>query len=150
MRTMTLFSTIFAKRCTAGLALLVWVFMFFSGVANACLLERGTVHDGATGSGVSVVPPMRAAHELHGGEAHGDDSAATASRKSCLKACDDGSKSLPKAPTGIDAADPGVAILFALAWLEGASAALPSGRGLAPVPTDTGPPIRVRFARLAL
>ncbi len=147
---MTLFFTTLAKRRAAMLVLVAWVFMLVSGITNACLLERGTAQHGWSGAGHSANPPMPVAHDLHRGDAHGDDTTATASRKSCLKACDDGSKSLLKAPAGIDLADPGPALQFASGWDAAASAALPSGQVLDPVPPDMGPPIRVRFARLAL
>ena len=119
---------------TAVVVLLVWLFALASGVANACLLEAPGTHS----------------HEPQASVLDHDDDATHAARESCLKVCSDGAQS----PTTQDPrplqADLGPALLVAVLW----NPALPVAAAPRPISPDpppaTGPPIRVRFARLAL
>ena len=139
---MNLFSNTRAKRTTAFVVLLVWLFAVASGVANACLLEGPGTHSHSAAAG--------AAKAGHAGAVHGHDDDSDTSKESCLKVCDDGSIALVKVQTGFDLTDPGMAPLVAIVW----SAAVPVvSMRLRPVdlqPAIVGPPFRVRYSRLAL
>lgn len=146
---MPFFSSPLAKRSTAFVVLLVWMFALGSGVANACLLEAPAPHAMATGaSGEHAHAPDALAAHSHDAAGHGDPSGS--SKESCLKACDDGSHTLLKAYSGLDHADPGPAPLFTTLWIGAVPVVLAFSRihGLQ-VPI-LGPPFRVRYARLAL
>ena len=85
------FSNNHAKRSTALVAMLVWVFALASGMANACLLEVPGAHAHATKHAHA-----EAAHEVASstGDAVADgdrDDDADSSKEACLKTCDDGS-----------------------------------------------------------
>lgn len=128
------------KRHTAFVVLLVWLFALASSVANACLLEPNEPQPGAAQKGVATTLQAPAGH-------HGDPGDIP---QSCLKVCDDGARALPKAYAGIDHNDPGPAPLLATLWTASqpvAAAPLPLADLAAPV---FGPPLRVRYARLAL
>ena len=92
-------------------------------------------------------PALLALHAVAIG-GHNDDSGT--SRAPCLKVCDDGSRSAPKAFSGIDQGDPGPAPVAA-AWWTTAMAVGPTPRRVGHLePTASGLPIRVLYARLAL
>lgn len=141
---MSFFSTSRTKRTTAFVVLLVWLFAVASGVANACLLEEPGPHPHlATGHAPAVLDDDAGVV----GDHHNDSDT---SKESCLKVCDDGSKAPVKLHTGFDLTDPGMAPLVAIAW----SAAAPVVTGPSPrvdlQPPIGGPPLRVRYSRLAL
>ena len=138
------------KRNTSLLVLLAWLFALASSVANACFLETDEPHSvAAKGS----APPMsHAAAELpvqlgtHAGHHDGSDS----TKESCLKVCDDRTHTLPKAYSGVDHNDPGQAPLVTTLW-TGSLLVVSAHRRVhdSAVPVG-GPPLRVRFSRLAL
>ncbi|MBC7954680.1 MAG: hypothetical protein H7Y33_02255 [Cytophagales bacterium] len=146
---MPFFFSPLAKRSTAFVVLLVWIFALGSGVANACLLEAPGQHSRATSGSErhDHAPDALAAHS-HEAAVHDDDPGT--SKESCLKACDDGSHTLLKAYAALDHADPGSAPLVTTLWATGVPVVLGFSRvdGLQ-VPI-VGPPFRVRYSRLAL
>ena len=133
---MKVFSTTRTKRSPAFVALLVWLFALASGVANACLLELPDRHSNA----VSASHPTA--------KWVGDD--LDTSTESSLKCCDDGTIALPNGHSGVDQIDPGSAPLVATLWTPSAHvASVP--RRLDDLQLHTvGPPLRVRYSRLAL
>ena len=146
---MPFFSSRLAKRSTALVVLLVWMFALGSGVANACLLEAPGPHSFATSGSADHghVSEASPAHP-HDAAGHGDDPGAL--KESCLKACDEGSHTLLKPNSGLDHADPGPAPVVTTLWAAAVPVVLAFSRidGLQ-VPI-VGPPFRVRYSRLAL
>ena len=132
------FSNHRAKRNTAFVVLLAWLFALATGMANACLLETPGTHSHA------------AAPAGHG-EAIGDhDDDANPAKQACLKTCDDGSNAPVKLQTGLDLSDPGLAPLVATVWNAATPViSAPCRFDALQVPT-VGPPLRVRYARLTL
>jgi len=147
---MKLFSNIRAKRNTAFMVLLVWLFSLASGVANACLLEaRGTHSHVATAasSEATHAPVILPGHA--GAVADHDDDLHTF-KAPCLKVCDDGSRSFPKQDATVAQPDPGPALIVLVLW--GAVApVVPTLRQMDDrQPATPGLPLRVRYSRLAL
>ncbi|WP_309678591.1 hypothetical protein [Polaromonas sp.] len=148
---MKLFSNTRAKRNTALMVLLVWLFALASGVANACLLEaRGTHSHAATAgsAGTTHAPAIVPGHA--GAIADHDDDSHTL-RAPCLKACDDGLHSFPKQDLTVAQTDPGPAPLVAVLWTA-ATPVVSSFRRMDDRQQPVTPelPIRVRYSRLAL
>ena len=147
---MKFFADARTKRNTAFAMLLVWVFALASGVANACFLETPGHHSTAVkgAAATTIQAPAELVAHLVATAAHHDD--ANSTRQSCMKVCDDGTHSLPKAYLGVDLADPGPPTL--VTTLRTASMSVVS----APRRVDDlaipilGPPLRVRYSRLAL
>ena len=137
-RTRTLRRTAFA----AFAALLAWLFAVAAGVATACLLETPAV--GAVVSKVAVLEPSHP-HVL-AGHAEESDSA----KKSCLESCVGGTQVLPKAQAGADQSDPGPAPLFTTLWTASTEPVLASRQLHKLQLPIVGPPLRVRYSRLAL
>lgn len=147
---MKFFADIRTKRNTALAMLLVWVFALASGVANACFLNEPG-HDSTAVKG-SAARAKQAPAELVADRgataAHHDDAANT--KESCLKVCEDGKHSLLKATAGVDQADPGPPPLVTTLW-TGSMAFVLAPRRLNDLAIPIlGPPLRVRYARLAL
>jgi hypothetical protein len=138
-----------ARRSTAFMVLLVWLFALASGVANACLLQVPQTHShglaAAKFSGMAHAP----AGASHAGASasHGDEGHASAAP--CQKVCDDGSRSVPQPDLKFAQPDPGPAPLVVL-W----TAATPVVSAPGPMddlqPATPGLPLRVRYSRLAL
>ena len=129
-------------RNTAFAVLLVWLFSVAAGVANACLLETPALS--AVASGAAVLEPGQP-HALAG---HADDS--NPAKESCLKSCDVGTQALPKAQAGADQSDPGPApLVTTLRAVSTKPAPASRQRNELQVPI-VGPPLRVRYSRLAL
>ena len=147
---MNLFSNPRAKRTTAFVVLLVWLFAVASGVANACLLEAPGVHShGATARWAKTgQAPVQLAGHAGAVDDHDDDS--DSPKESCLKVCDDGSKAPVKLHTGFDLTDPGMAPLVAVAWNAASPVVSGPCRRVDLQPPIAGPPVRVRYSRLAL
>ena len=147
---MKFFADIRTKRNSAFAMLLVWVFALASGVANACFLEAPRHHSTAMkGSAATAnqAPAELVAHQ-DATAAHHDD--ADSARQSCLKVCDDGTHSLPKAYSGVDHADPGPATLVTTLWTESTPVVSAPRRVDDLAIPILGPPLRVRYSRLAL
>ena len=138
------------KRNTAFVVLLVWLFALASSVANACLLETHEPHSrAATQSAASAnQAPAELQARMGTAASHHDDS--DGSKESCLKVCDDGTHTLLKAYPGGDDIDPGPASLFATLW-TGSPDVISAPRRMDDLAIPiVGPPLRVRYSRLAL
>lgn len=147
---MKLFAHTRTKRNTALVVLLVWLFALASSVANACFLESYEPQSRAAKN--SEASTSRAPAELlaqPGADAgHHDDPDGT--KESCLKVCDDGTRTLPKAYASVDHNDPGPAPLVAALW-TGSPGVVSAPRRLDDLAIPiVGPPLRVRYSRLAL
>ncbi len=147
---MNFFSDTRTRRNTAFVVLLVWLFALTSSVANACLLETNKPHSGAaqksTATTIQAPAEWLAAKGADAG--HHDDSDGT--KESCLKVCEEGTHTLPKAYSGVDHADPGPAFLVATLWVASQHVvSVPRRADVLAIPI-VGPPLRVRYARLAL
>jgi hypothetical protein len=147
---MNLFSSTFAKRNTALVVLLVWVFALASGAANACLLEVRETHGHLTeAAGPGAVATLKVSAG-HAGAVVGHDEDADASKMPCLKACADVAQSLPKQDLKAAQADPGPAPLVLVLWTAATPALLPLHQTELVQPLAPERPVRVRYSRLAL
>lgn len=147
---MNLLSNIRAKRNTALLVLLAWLFAVASGVANACVLEaRGTHHQAAIAglSGTAQPSVVSAGHAGAVADRTGDPHAA---KVPCLKTCDDSAHSVPKRDLTAAQTDPGPAHLVAVLWTAATPVISPPSRMGDVQPVAPERPIRVRYSRLAL
>ena len=138
------------RRSTAWLMLCVWMFALASGIANACALEvRGShIHAMVAGDHSGVASWAHAAEDSgadldHDGDSHD-------SKTPCLKACDDGSLSLLKHSAVPDLTDPGAAFVVAFAWAPSAPVLSVGSRAHHLRSLSFGPPLRIRYVRLAL
>ena len=147
---MNFFADTRSKRNTAFAMLLVWVFALASGVANACLLETPGHHFRAVKgpAAATLQAPTEWVAHLDATAGHHDD--ADSIRPSCLKACDDGTQGLPKANSGVDHADPGPPTLVTTQWTRSMPVVSAPRRVDGWVMPVVGPPLRVRYSRLAL
>jgi len=147
---MKFFADTRARRNTAFVLLLVWLFALGSSVANACLLE--TYEPQSRAAKKSAVSTSQAPVELlaqRGTDArHHDDSDGTI--ESCLKVCDDGTRTLLKAYSGVDHIDPGSAPLVAILWTASQHVVSAPRQADDLAMPMVGPPLRVRYSRLAL
>jgi hypothetical protein len=147
---MKFFADTRAKRHTALAVLLVWLFALASGVANACFLET---HE-PRGRAVKELtqPPSHAPvgllAPLDVGAGHHDDS--DSAKESCLKVCDDGTHTLPKAGSGVDHNDPGPAPWISTLWTGSSQVVSAPRRADDSAIPIVGTPLRVRYSRLAL
>ena len=147
---MKLFSNTRAKRNTAFMVLLVWLFALASGVANACLLEARQTHahiataasSEASAHAAVILPGHTGAVADGVGEQH--------FKAPCLKVCDDGTRSFPKQDGAVAQNDAGPAPLVQVLWGK-AAPSIPTLRPMdARQPATPELPIRVRFSRLAI
>ncbi|MEO5661134.1 MAG: hypothetical protein ABIQ90_15265 [Polaromonas sp.] len=140
-----------AKRNTALVMLLVWLFALTSGVANACLLQAsGSYNHGFSVAHPPAIEVMPESSAGHAGAIVNRDADSDAFKASCLKVCDDRSQSLLKQRSAFDSTDHVLAPLIAVAWTTTTSFVSAPRRAnnlRSPAP---GLPIRVRFSRLAL
>ena len=149
---MNLFINTRTKRGITVVMLLVWLFAVASGVANACLLETPGHHRHSSEeeytSAAREAPEIVIENTEAYASPHNKDS--DLSQAPCQRVCDDGVQTLLKHPSAIDLTDIGQATFVAIVWpapaqltslsIWAADLSLPA----------TGPPIRVRFSRLAL
>ena len=138
------------RRSTAWLMLCVWMFALGSGIANACALEVRGPHTHAMAGGVhpEVASLTHAAEDAgvdsdHDGHSHD-------SKIPCLKACDEGSLSLLKHSAIPDLTDVGAAFVVGFGWVPPAPVLSASSRAHHLRPLSSGPPLRIRYVRLAL
>ena len=147
---MKLFSNTRAKRNTAFMVLLVWLFALTSGVANACLLEARQTHSHVA----TAASPEASAHASvifpgHTG-AVADGVGESHFKAPCLKVCDDGMRSFPKQDSTVAQNDAGPAPLVQVLWGRVAPS-IPTLRHMdVEQPATPELPIRVRFSRLAI
>lgn len=138
------------RRRTAWLMLFVWMFALASGVANACALEaRGSHTDAMVAGDRSDVASWAHAAEDSGADLDHDGDSHD-SKAPCLKACDEGSLSLLKHSVVPDLTDPGAAFVVAFAWAVSVPVLSARSRAHHLRPLSSGPPLRVRYMRLAL
>ena len=147
---MKFFADIRTQRNTAFAMLLVWVFALASGVANACLLETPDHHSTAVNrsAAIPIQAPAEWAAHVDASDGHHDDADST--KESCLKVCDDGTHALSKVYPGVDHTDPGPPPLVTTLWtgsMPVVSAPCRLDDSAIPI---VGPPLRVRYSRLAL
>lgn len=139
-----------AKRRTAAVVLLAWLFALASGVANACFLETHEPYGAAVKASAPPASHASAALPASLGANAGHDDDSDGSKESCLKVCDDGARALPKAYSGVDHNDPGPAPLVATRWTGSRHLVSALRREDALAVPIVGPPLRVRYSRLAL
>ena len=147
---MKFFANSRTKRNTAFMVLLVWLFALASSVANACFLEKDEPQSRAAKKSVATTShaPATLLAQLGTDAGHHDDSDST--KESCLKVCDDGTHTLPKAYSGVDLTDPGPAPLVATLWTASQHVVSAPRRADDLAIPIVGPPLRVRYSRFAL
>ena len=142
-----------AKRNTAFVMLLLWLFALTSGVVNACILDGGRAqnHHGALGHAHATTVATEGSDE-HAGSTDDHHADELSPKASCLKVCGDSSQALAKLSSGIvDPVDPGSAPLFmAVIWTTAAPVASALSRVDDFAPPRPREPISIRFLRLAL
>jgi len=148
---MKLFSNTRARRNTAFMVLLAWLFALTSGIANACLLQAPATHAHmiatagypalADAPGIPTGPAGGVAG--HNGDLHSDNAP-------CLKVCDEGSRSVPKHDVTAVQPDPGPAPRVVVLWTADAPLVAALGNRDDLLPSTQSLPLRVRYARLAL
>ena len=147
---MKFFADTGTKRNTAFAMVLVWVFALASEVANACFLETQEHHARASKGPAAATLQMPAEWVAHLDATAGHHDDVDSITESCLKVCDDGTHSLPKATSGVDHADPGPPPLVMTLW-AGSMLVVAAPRRVDDLAIPIlGPPLRVRYSRLAL
>ena len=147
---MKFFAHTCTKRNIAFVVLLVWLFALASSVANACFLETYEPHSRAAKNSVAETSQAPAELPAHMGTDAVHRSDSDGPKESCLKVCNDGTNTLPKAYAGVDHTDPGPALLIATLW-TGAGPVVPVPHRMDDLAIPiVGPPLRVRYSRLAL
>ena len=152
------FSNKRTRRNTAVAALLVWLFALSSGIANACLLEAPSrthshTHSHGHSHAATAASELQHSHVGLTGHTVAIESAEHASdvpKNACLKVCDDGSKATVKFQTSSDLPDPGMPPVVAIVWDAATPVACAPCEMDDVQPSIVGPPIRVRYSRLAL
>lgn len=137
------------RRSTAWLMLCVWTFALAAGIANACALEVRGSHTPAMTAGEhpEVASSAHAAEDKGADSDH--DAHSHSSKASCLKACDEGSLPLLKHSVVGDLTDPGAAFVVASGWAVSLPVLSASSRAHHLWPLSLGPPLRIRYVRLA-
>ena len=151
---MKFFSTHPARRASAFVVLLVWLFALAAGVANACLLQVSAPRYGGgdTAVAAAVQVPTRLTDHAHASAGHNDgysDGSGTF-HAACLTVSDDGSRLAPRAFSGIGYTDPGPSPVTAVRWSTVMAVLATPHRIEHLAPRVSGLPIQLRFARLAL
>ena len=147
---MKFFADTRTKRHTAFVVLLVWMFALASSVANACFLETDQPHSRAMKKSAATTVEAPAGLHTQLGTDAGRHDESDGTKESCLKVCDDGTHTLPKACAGVDHTDPGPALLLATLWTGSPNVVSAPRRLDDAAITTVGPPLRVRYSRLAL
>ena len=147
---MKFFANTRIKRNTAFIVLLVWLFALASSVANACFLETHGPHSQAAKASAPLTThaPAEVLAQLGSHAGHHDDS--DSSEEPCLKVCDDGTHTLPKAYSAVDHNDPGPAPLFTTLWTGPPHVVSARRRADDLAVPIVGPPLMLRYSRLAL
>lgn len=110
-------------RNTIFMVLLGWLFALASGVANACLLDSPDAHSPLSNGSAAVEGQQPADLGGHLGANVGHHPESCKGNESCLKACDDGTRTLPSPYSGVGHIDPGPAPFIAIVWV-GATAVI--------------------------
>ena len=138
------------QRNTIFVVLLVWLFALASAVANACLLGTPELQSKAMMGTAAMKSQAPARLLVPVGASTGHHGDADNTKASCLKACDDGARTLPNASSGVDHTDPGPAPLVATLW-TGSPHVLAAPRRMDEVAIPiAAPPLWVRYSRLVL
>ena len=142
-----------AKRNTAFVMLVLWLFALTSGVVNACILENGRAQNHHRALELAHTTPVATeGTDEHAGTTDDQDADELTSKASCLKVCDDSSQAVAKLSSGcVDPADPGLApLLVTVAWTTTAFVASGRDRVADFPPPRPREPISIRLLRLAL
>lgn len=132
-------------RHTAGVTLAVWLLALAAAVANACALGPAGQERAVLQAEVTSHEQPHAGDERGGQHQHGPDSGPA----SCLKFCDDESSAVVKVK--LPAADLGSGLtLVAHPWQPFAASGSVGWRLPSRQPGSQGPPLVIRFLRLAL
>ncbi|MDP1533461.1 MAG: hypothetical protein Q8N44_18610 [Rubrivivax sp.] len=137
-------------RATVVTVLMVWLFALGAGWANACLLEaRGTHVDntGIVGSDGEHASTVSAGHV---GAVPAHDEAPGLAKAPCQKVCSDGAQTIVKLKPTLDLPAVGMAPALVLDWTPLATAPAVLGWARARPTMLSEPPLRIRYARLAL
>ena len=147
---MKFFSTHPARRATAFVVLLVWLFALAAGVANACLLQVSATRYGGgdTAVAATVQVPTRLAGHAHASAGYNNGSGTF--HAACLTVSDDGSRLAPRAFAGMGYTDPGPSPVTVAPWSTVMVVLSTPHRIEHLAPRVSGLPIQLRFARLAL
>jgi len=138
------------RRATVFTVLLVWLFAIGAGWANACLLEeRGTHVDSHGGVGSAGVHAATVSAG-HVGVAPAHDDGPGLAKAPCQKVCNDGAQTIVKLKPTLDLPVPGITPALELAWTPLAIAPAVLGWARERASAPSGPPLRIRYARLAL
>lgn len=140
-------------RDTVSAVLLVWVLALGAGWADACLVQPhradfSRTTDSGDGAGSPARVPNLAAGR--GVLVAGHDEAGHASTASCPGAFDAGTQGLVEATSRSDPTDPGSAPLSAPVWTKVAPIVPTTVSASAVATAPAGPPLRIRYSRLAL
>ena len=148
---MKLLSSTGTRRNTAWGMLLAWMFVLASGVANACLLvSRSTHRDSSPAAPFSATASLSSISAGHAGVVASHNAGLGKSKAACLKACDDGTRSVLKQPSGFHPTEPGMAPFVAVVWTAAAPVVAAPGRVSGRWARAPEPPVRLRYSRLAL
>jgi len=127
------------RRRIAWLALSVWLFVVVSGVANACMLtvQGSYPHHALTHPGAAV--------------AAASEQGAASAEPACFKACGETAQSLSKQPgENSGDSDPTAAMPAPRVAFDASDGAALALRNAVTHRHASDPPIRLRYARLAL
>lgn len=138
------------RRTTVFTVLLVWLFAFGAGWANACLLEARGTHVDAGGAVRTEGVPLPAVSAGHAGAVASHDEGTGLGKAPCQKVCSDGAQTIVKLKPTIDLPALGIAPSLAAAWSPHATAPAALGAARKRPAALLGPPLRIRYARLAL
>ena len=145
-----LLSTRRGRRGAAWVILLVWLFAIASGVVNACLLDmRGThVHGASATQERPILLSSVTDDDSHGLADHTDETSDI--NTPCLKFCDDETNTTVKEPSSLNLPDVILAKPIAAVWILPTAVALKNYQAQALRSFAAGPPVRLRYSRLAL
>ena len=148
--TMKFFAHARTQRNTVCVMLLVWLFAVVASAANACLLDRHAANATVANDSMATTSSAPAEHLLTTAIEAGHHDESDASKAACLKVCDDRTRTLVKPCSGINALDPGPAWRVATLWIAPLHAFSAPHRADGRAVPIVGPPLRVRYSRLAL
>lgn len=144
------FSNPRTRRSATRVVLLAWLFATSVGWANACLLEEHDGHGTAVESVSQAVTAADAAVAQAVADTGQRDAVATPAKAACLKVCDDESRSQVTPKYTPSLSDIAILAPTLLVWTDTAALA-PERRAWDELrPQSAGPPLRVRYSRLAL
>ncbi|MEO7850806.1 MAG: hypothetical protein ABIR94_00955 [Rubrivivax sp.] len=135
------------KRRIASVMLVFWLFALGAGWANACVLQERGTHAHSAEVVATGAPEVSAGHV---GVVDDHIAGSSPGKASCLKVCDDSSRSLVKWQSGVDLPDLAVLPPAVMRWSALVSAPdAPQPAGIEH-PARAGLPLRTIYSRLAL